>query len=156
MSTRTDGAEMPRKQFINPPPREVPEGAPRSEATAEFGRRLQRMMVDKGWNQSELARQASRFMPKGKHFRRDNVSLYVRGLQVPGPVRLSALCKALGTTPQELVPSGAFSSVDETAPPLSIKALTNGQAWLQINQAVSMDVAMRVVAILEQARTEKR
>ena len=58
----------------------------------QFGRVLYRKMLEKGWNQSELARAAD--IP------RDSVSKYIRGITVPSQQSLQALAVALGTRPQ--------------------------------------------------------
>ncbi len=145
-----------KRHFLNSPPRDLPTGASVSVAKAEFGRRLQHQMVKKGWNQSELARQAGYHMPGKKRLGRDSVSNWVRGEEMPGPVRLHALCKALSVKPEDLVPAGAAMSVDDKVSPLSIRVTQDGNVWLQINQATSMELAMKVVSILEQANAVRR
>ncbi|MBM3530512.1 MAG: helix-turn-helix transcriptional regulator [Alphaproteobacteria bacterium] len=69
----------------------------------EFARRLQRMMIAKGWNQSELARRAAPYMPD-KAMVRDSISKYIRARSLPGPLALTALSKALGCQPDDLLP----------------------------------------------------
>lgn len=118
---------------------------PFDPVSVEFGKRLQHFAAEKGFNQADLAREGSKHLPKGSDLRRDNISLYVRGIQMPGPVRLRALCKALGVTEADLVPN-AMSN--ENAPPFAMKPLEAGNVWLQVNQAVSMDLALEVAAML--------
>lgn len=149
------GEPMPkRRPFINPPPRALPPNAPYDAALAEFGRRIQALMVKKNMNQSDLARAAAKFMPN-KKFNRDNISVYVRGKSFPGPVRLAAVAKALGVAPTDLMPEHGIPSVDEKAPPLDIRAIGDGNVWLRINQATSMDVAMKIMALLGQEHTKR-
>lgn len=149
MSTIADqGVEVAQRQFHNTPPQPGTLVASKEAAMAEFGRRLQAKMIEKGWNQSDFARAASKHMPGKKGLGRDNVSNYVRGLQFPGPVRLTAILKTLGVPREELVPAGAVVSVDDKTPPLSFKSTGDGNVWLQVNQAVSMEVAMQIVQLL--------
>lgn len=146
--------EMVRRRFINPPPSadDANTAATIQAAKREFAKRLQKLMTDKGWNQSDLARAAAKFMPD-KKFNRDNVSLYVRASQLPGPVRLRAMAKALDVKEDSLIPAGAVASVDEGAPPLAMRPAGPGNVWLQINQAVSQETAMKIVTLLAQAES---
>ncbi len=153
-TTSAAGSTMAKRQFLNAPPTALPDGAPHSAVKAEFGRRIQALLVTKGWNQSDLAKQASKHMPGRQQLTRDNVSNYVRGQQLPGPVRLRALCGALGVSASDLLPAQAMQSVDDAAPPLSVKALANGQVFLQINQVTSMDTAMKVMTLLGNHKVE--
>lgn len=148
----TEEANMARRRFINPPPG----GDDRNIISLknEFAKRLQHLMTEKGWNQSDMARAAAKFMPD-KKFNRDNISLYVRASQLPGPVRLKALCKALGVEQDKLIPAGAVATVDEGSPPLALRPLGNGNDWLQVNQAVPHDVAMQIMVLLGQANAKK-
>lgn len=142
-----------RRLFHNAAPRDLPSGAPMDAVKAEFGRRIQARLVEKGWNQSELARAASKFMPGKTKLTRDNVSNYVRGQQIPGPTRMKAICDALGVKPVDLVPAHAVQSTDDAAPPLAVKTLGDGRVFLQINQVTSMDVAMKIMAMLNAERS---
>lgn len=105
-------------------------------------------MRRKGWNQSELARQAQKHAPKGKVIGRDSISNYIRGSNFPNPVNLDALCKALGVQPADLVPGSMFMRAKEEAPPMDIRGLGDGSAWLRINQRVSMPIALKILELL--------
>jgi transcriptional regulator with XRE-family HTH domain len=157
MSTMPDAREsqMVRRRYINPPPSGSTDTVDVAALKREFAKRLQKLMTDKGWNQSDLARAAAKFMAY-KKFNRDNVSLYVRAQQLPGPVRLRAMAKALDIKEEQLLPPGAVASVDEGAPPLAMRPLGSGNVWLQINQAVSQEIAMQVVTLLGQAQSKKK
>lgn len=103
-------ARTPRgTPFYNGAPEPLPANATSSMARMEFGRRLQRAMMNKGYSQSELARYAETHL--GKHFGRDSVSQYIRGETLPNPQRLAALAKALGVDPEELLPSRGIRGV---------------------------------------------
>tara|TARA_R110000765_G_scaffold118888_2_gene213463 strand:- start:1845 stop:2282 length:438 start_codon:yes stop_codon:yes gene_type:complete len=137
MAKKTD-----KRQYHNSPPTkgEDMELAPKSAMRREFGKRLQANMIEKGWNQSELARRAS--------IGRDNVSSYIRGIAMPGPLHLSAISRALGMTNDSLLPAKSMPSIDETFPVMDIKDVGNGNAWLRVNQAVSMKNAIKIMQIL--------
>ncbi|MBO4228001.1 helix-turn-helix domain-containing protein [Bradyrhizobium neotropicale] len=153
----TKDTDMVRRRYINPPPSADDATAAASITTAkrEFAKRLQHLMTEKGWNQSDMARAAAKFMPD-KKFNRDNVSLYVRAQQLPGPVRLRAMCRALGVEESALIPPGAVATVDEGAPPLALRPIDASTVWLQINQAVPQDVAMKIIALLGTATGAKK
>lgn len=130
-----------------PDDRALPTGAPKDAVKAEFARRLQHKMAEKGWTQSEMARQAEYHLPRGQKFGRDNISGYVRGLSLPGPVMLGALCQALGCQPQDLLL--AAPSVDTRNPPLEVKDAGDGRAWVRINQAVDWQIALKIMELLK-------
>ena len=110
----------------------------------EFGRRLQAAMLDRGWNQSELARRAG--------LGRDSVSTYVRGQVLPEPKSLKALAEALGTTPGDLLPNGHMAAMEGETPALEIRQ-AHGHAdkvFLRINRLVTLDQAARIFSIIRE------
>lgn len=136
-----------RRPFHAGPPTGFHAGAPAEAIKAEFGRTLQKRLVDKNWNQSDLAREAAKHMPD-KEFSRDNISQYVRGLTLPGTMRLNALSKALGCKSTDLLPVRSTETVDSKAPPLDMRSLGDGTVWLRVNQAVPQGVAMQIMNLL--------
>lgn len=123
---------------------------------AEFARRLQGAMIQKGWNQSELARRASERLPrpspgqKRHHLiGRDLVSHYIRGKMLPGPVVLEAIASALGLKPSDLMPAGVPAvRAPADVIPLEMRGLPDGRLYLRVNRAVSQENAMKIMAIL--------
>ena len=125
---------------------------------ASFAARLKAAMLDKGWNQSQLAQQASNFLDKPMG--RDSVSIYMRGKSLPGTTHMYALARALGIEPGELLPvatgmpmpkksgTGTNSGI-ETIPTMP------GSIRLKIDQAVSMDAAMKILQILQNDDPER-
>ena len=140
---------MKKAYYNRPPTGDLPANAPRDAVKAEFARRLQAAMVKKGWNQSELARNAAGYTSDNT-FGRDNVSLYIRGQVLPGPVHLAALSRALGMKPDELLPTRGAPSADERVPPLDVRDAGNGRAWLRVNMAVEWSVALEVMKLLKE------
>jgi len=66
------------------------------ERLTAFAQRLNRAMLAKGWTGAELAREASKFAPKGVEIGRHLVSAYSRGANEPTDVNLGYIAKALG------------------------------------------------------------
>lgn len=138
--------------------REVDQDGSAQAVKNEFARRLQTRYADRGWNQSDLAREASKFLPKpmrgqkqGKRIGRDQISHYTRGVSLPRPDVLRALAKALGCEPADLMP-GAVPSTAMPATPFRITSLPDGRVRLVVDRPISMKKAMDIVRIME---TEK-
>lgn len=121
---------------------ENPDYVPKHLTKQEFGRRLYREIIARGWNQSEMARQAG--LP------RDSISTYVRGRAFPTPKSLQKLADALGLSPIDLLPNSTESAIDEDIPALEIKVSPAAptKAWLRVNQLVDFATATRIAEIL--------
>jgi transcriptional regulator with XRE-family HTH domain len=117
--------------------------APRHHSKQEFGKRLRRLMLGKGWNQSELARQSN--LP------RDSISVYIRGRSLPTPSSLQGLSTALGLSTEELLPNQIEGAIDEDMPSLEFRVSSSDprRGWLQVNRLVTVRAAVRIVEILE-------
>lgn len=127
----------------------MPKPNDRDLLKAEFAQRLSRHLADKGWNQSDLARAAERFLPKGEEFRRDNVSVYLNKMALPRPKQLNAMAKALGIDPNDLLPGHDHA---EKLPYSMRNADEDGYSWLQVDMKVPMRTALAVLSLLEGAR----
>lgn len=120
----------------------------------EFGRRLADAMDARGWNQSELARRATEWLPKpaagqkqGEVLGRDAISNYIRGEHLPRPTYLRALARALGCTVSELMPSGV-PTISGAEPEWSVQSTEPGRMRLRINTEVSVKVGAEIIALL--------
>ena len=105
------------------------------------GERLKALILEKGWNQSELARRAG--------MRPSNVSNYLRGSNVPNPTQLAKLATALDTTAAELL--GAGDVLAHNGAPNSVcltKVEDEGRLRLQVDQVVPADLARQVIGLL--------
>lgn len=122
-------------------------------ARAAFGAKLDRILREKGWNQSDLARQASRHLPEGKKFRRDNVSNYVTGRALPSPLSLDAMARALRMRPEDLLPERAAT---DRAPdtPIGLSDAGGGQANLRLDVRLPWDVALKVLDLVNTSRDD--
>jgi transcriptional regulator with XRE-family HTH domain len=137
------------------PPGAVPAGlAPAPIARQEFARRLHKLMRAKNWNQSDLARVAFGTTEDARGYTvargRDSISSYLRGTTIPDPKNRDKLAKALGVSPEELLPNGLFDAMEQEEPSLEIKQVVGhpGQAWLRVNQLVTFDQALKIAGIL--------
>lgn len=124
---------------------ELPAGnlAPKHLTRQQFGRRLYQLMLARGWNQSELARQAG--LP------RDSISTYVRGVALPTPKSLQALSQALDMLASELLPNAVESAVDEDHPSFEIRVSPSAPstAWLRVNRLVTLSTATKIAELIE-------
>jgi transcriptional regulator with XRE-family HTH domain len=116
---------------------------PRHLSKQEFAKRVYRLMLKRGWNQSELARRAG--LP------RDSVSTYIRAKVMPTPQSAQRLAEALGVAPEDLLPNYVESAIEEDTPSLELKVSVNSpsQAWLRVNRLVSLATAARVIDLIE-------
>lgn len=119
-----------------------PTMVPRHLSKAEFGNRLYKLMLSRGWSQSELARQAG--LP------RDSISTYIRGVSTPTPANLDRLARALGVKADDLLPNVLETAIEEDMPAFSMQASVNapGKAWLRVNRAVSFSTASKIAELL--------
>lgn len=137
------------------PPEEITD----ANVKAEFARRLQAAMIEKGWNQSELARRANEHLPKpakgqarGKEIGRDSISHYMRGKMMPLPTYLSALAKALGVEPSALLP--ARTPTAGPSAPYEMKGLPDGRVYLRVSRTLRQATALKIMALLAEEDRE--
>ena len=128
----------------------MPKTSARDLRKAEFAQRLARLLDQKGWSQSDLARAASQHLPKGEEFRRDNVHVYLNQSALPRPKQLNAIAKALDVSPNDLLPGVQHA---ESLPYSMQPALDDpGTAWLKVDKKVPMRTALAVLALLDDNR----
>jgi transcriptional regulator with XRE-family HTH domain len=115
---------------------------PKHLTKQEFGKRLYHLMIERGWHQSELARQSG--------IARDSVSTYIRGVSLPEPGNLVRLAKAFGMEPGDLLPNSVEASIHNDVPSLNVNVSSSDPrlAWLQVNRLVSMTTCLKVVDLL--------
>lgn len=142
---------MSRQRFY------VSEGEPTKadpQAVA-FARRLNQLLLAKGWRQSDLVRAAQDHMPEGMMFGRHLVSSYMRGRHMPNRVNIEAMAKALGVPITDLVPEGAAVVVGHTDRAIQVTMSTNGMARLKLDMELPSDVALQIMALANGARAEE-
>lgn len=129
---------------------------------AQMARNIARLLIEKGWTQAELARRASDYMPidpktkkKGK-VGKDLVGAYIKGKNVggkyvritPSADRVAAIAKAFGVPPEDIYPYAIPRQAQEDLPPFDVQTLDDGRVWLQLNQAVDRNTALKILALL--------
>lgn len=119
---------------------------PQMAIRLEFGRRLRQAMADKGVKQIDVANGTK--PPIG----RDSMSGYARGRVLPTGERLKSICDYLGTAPEKLMPHyGIDQQSADLMPAFEVKqADTKGMAWVRINQSITLDKVVKIMAILQQ------
>lgn len=120
---------------------------PKELGKLEFGRRLMQLMLDKGWNQSDLARAAG--------LGRDAISTYVRGRSFPEPRSLRSLADALGTNTETLLPNSVVMAIDaDTAPMLEIKQAAGhpDRVFIRVNRMVTLEQAAAIFNIIKEVK----
>lgn len=123
-----------------------PAGA-RDLARQELARRLAKLLQDRDWNQSDLARAAE--LP------RELISSYMRAKAFPTPKSLRRMADALMVTADDPVPAVAGLVAQDEIPSFSVTEMAghHGRVWLRINRMTSMASAMKIAAILESDTT---
>lgn len=96
-------------------------------------------MTAKGWNQSELGRQAG--------IERASISEYMRGAAFPSEAKLEKLASVLGTTVHEIVPE---PPPDDGAPAtLELKVYAGDKARLRVDRLVSLSTGAKIIELIE-------
>ncbi len=110
----------------------------------EFGRRLYRAILEKGWTQSELARQAG--------ILRDSVSTYIRGRNMPDAVNLKKIAKALGMKEADLLPNYDEAAIEaQINPPFEVRASAEDptRMWVKLNRELPLATVTKLMQLLE-------
>lgn len=116
---------------------------PKHLTKQEFGKRLYSLILARGWNQSDLAREAG--------LNRDAISTYVRGRTLPTPQNRDAMARALGVEPDQLLPNHVRAAIAEDNPAFEMKVSTSalGMAWLRVDMLVKTSTAAKIAEMLE-------
>lgn len=124
----------------------------------QFSRRLFQLMTDRGWSQSDLAREVwgERTNEKTGYkeaVNRDRISSYIRGRSYPDPKNLGKLAEALGVPPDELAPDVAAATVDRENPEFQMTAVAGhaDKVLLKVNKLVPMPLAAKIAVLIADA-----
>lgn len=111
----------------------------------QFGERLFNLMVNKGWSQAELARQAD--------LQRDAISKYIRGVSLPEPHNLKKLADALDVKVEDLQPNVQETQIKlHAAPSLDIRTGADPTtSWVKINRLIRNEDLPELLAVLNKA-----
>lgn len=147
-----------------PPTREPPATIPQTSQSPvlkrihqqEFARRLFQALQQRGWSQSDLARQAFGTTEDADGYKvakgRDRISSYIRGLNVPEPRYLKKIADVLGMSTEELAPDLYQNALEREPPAVSFHEAAGhpGKAHLVVNKVVAMSVAVKIIQLLEE------
>jgi transcriptional regulator with XRE-family HTH domain len=127
------------------------EESPAEVIRHKFAQRLRHEIAIRNWNQSNLAREASKFLKDGE-IARDNVSNYMRGRALPGPAFLLAIAKALNTTEDDLLPERGQPPARDGGmlPATDVRDAGEGFAFIRINRRVPWTVAVKLLEIMNE------
>ena len=110
----------------------------RQQAKADFGRRLHKAMIKKGWRQSDLARHSD--------IGKDSVSNYVNGRTVPTRQNIERLSQVLGMAPNDLWP-GYDGSMEGRRNVLTFRVDPEDPAFafVVIDSRLPVDLALKLL-----------
>lgn len=115
-----------------------------SDTKAEFAKRVYKRMMDKGWNQSQLARYSG--LP------RDSISVYVRGRSLPTPQSLQKLSTCLGCAPEDLLSTYAQAAAEIQPTRLELREI-HGEPdymWIKLNARFKKETALKILMLAGQ------
>lgn len=109
----------------------------------EFARRLRDVMKEASlFNQSEIARRVG--------VDRSNISMYVRGRQLPSPKVLTKLADVLGCSTADLLPVQEARQLEGSLGEFVAKEIPGDDEhiWLRIDKIVSMKVYRQIARLI--------
>lgn len=117
-------------------------------AKQDFGRRLQQLLDERMWSQSDLARKVEEVT--GRRMGRDAVSTYINGRSFPTPTSLNQLCQALSLTREQLFPKAPINAPRNEHPAFEMRTASGdpGRAWVRVNQSMSFETATEIARLL--------
>ncbi len=135
-------ATQPKPAKASPEPQQSISN--RHVVKAEFAKRLYNRIADKGWTQSEFARNCG--------LARDAISTYVRGRSIPSPQALEKMATVLSVKPEDLLPNYYESAHSTVEPSFEIKAVPNeeGYMWLRLNMRLPKETAMKIFMLAQE------
>jgi hypothetical protein len=128
-----------------------PEKAADPQAVA-FAKRLNQMLLRKGWSQADLTRAAQNHVPEGHEFKRHLPSVWLRGKHMPNGINLEILAKALGVTKEDLIPEGSATVVGLADRAVQFTMSTNGYARIKLDMEMPAEIAMKIMMLAQEAQ----
>lgn len=118
------------------------EFAPRHLTKQEFGRRLHRMLLERGWSQSELGRRSGVL--------KASISSYVLGAAYPTQSNLHKMARAFGVKNDDLLPNHTENAISEDEPDFEFKVSTAdpSRAWVRLNRLMTMETAVEIANLV--------
>jgi transcriptional regulator with XRE-family HTH domain len=120
----------------------------RDVARAQQAQRINKLLLDRGMRQSELARRSG--LP------RYTISRFVRGENVGSAEVLKAIADALGVQPSEIIDFEEMGDLDDLPTGIHLSPISAGNVWLRVNMTVTQETAAVVNLILNSPAISKR
>lgn len=132
------------RQALPPSENSAIDLTPKALTKQEFGRRLYALLMSRNMSQADLARLAN--------MGRDSISTYINGKTFPTPRALKKLADALGVEPEELLPNGLMSAMEDEFPAVELRQAAGhaDKAWLRVNRAMSFATAAKIIALIDE------
>lgn len=124
------------------------------ERLTAFAQRLNKAMLAKGWTGAELAREATKFAPKGVEIGRHLISAYGRAANEPTDANLGYIARALGMKPEELLPP--LPGEGESPQYATATSTLDGKTRLVVDAEVDAETALKILSLVRGAATPKR
>ena len=116
-----------------------------------FAKRLNRLLLQRGWSQSDLARRAGLTSRTGKSDGRDLISKYCSGRNEPNRANLAKLARAFGCQPGDLMNEHSVAPPAPEPEPsgdgLQFKPLADGNVFLHLQSVLPMKAAAAITEI---------
>ena len=109
-----------------------------------FQQKLLEHMQIKGWNQTQLAKQAGL---KG----RDAISRYVRGVSKPSRIALTKIAKAFNVPEEYLLPEYDVLETSKNTLSMNTYELDETKVHFKANKVITIDQANRIFQILTES-----
>jgi transcriptional regulator with XRE-family HTH domain len=121
---------------------------PEAMSKQKFGRRLQQLLNERNWSQSDLTRRVEAVT--GSRMGRDAVSTYINGRSLPTPKSLNQLCQAFGLTREDLLPNAIINTTPDDHPAFEMRAVAGqpDRAWVRVNRQMSFKTATDIAGLL--------
>ena len=110
---------------------------------AEFAKRLYSKIHERGWTQSEFARNSD--------LARDSISTYVRGRSIPSPVALEKMASVLGCKPEELLPNYYEAAALKQQSTFEVRDVPNedGYMWVRMDMRLPKELAVKIFMMVQ-------
>ncbi len=130
----------------------------------DFAKRLQDILSERGWSQSDLARACWGQTESGAARGLYNISAWVNALALPSPKHLQEVCNALGVDQEDLVPAGMRAAKTDgmhaastgATEPLKMVLSGDGMAHIEVNADMTPEAALKIYEIVRKATDETR
>jgi transcriptional regulator with XRE-family HTH domain len=121
-----------------------------NEFKAAFGRRLQELLNERGWSQSDLMRRTKAVDPANEGLKRDAISTYINGRSFPTERSMSLLSKGLNVSPS-LLATGSDSAASQSREfaEFVISEGSPGKVAIRVDRIVSMETARDILNLLD-------